>query len=181
MIFQEDKQRVLAKARDIKLLLLDVDGVLTDGRLYIGNDGEQLKVFSSLDGHGIKLLQRSGIRVGIVSGRDSRPLSWRAAELGITLLFKGREDKLTALNEIIELERLEYREIAYVGDDLPDLAVITRVGLGIAVPNGHREIRQRADLITEAEGGNGAVREVCDFLLEAAGRYEQVIAHSLEN
>jgi len=179
MIFQEDRQRVIAKARDIRLLLLDVDGVLTDGSLYVGSAGEELKVFNSLDGHGIKLLQKAGVRVGIISGRDSRPLTWRADELGIKLLLKGREDKLRALHEIIDTERLEYREIAFVGDDLPDLAIITRVGLGISVPNGHRELIQRADLITEAGGGHGAVREVCDFLLEARGCYQQVIAESL--
>ncbi|MEZ5491353.1 MAG: HAD hydrolase family protein [Gammaproteobacteria bacterium] len=179
MIYQSEQQQLDSRAREIRLLLLDVDGVMTDGSLYVGDSGEELKVFNSLDGHGIKLLQRAGVNVGIISGRNSLPLSWRANELGIHLLFKGREDKLCVLEQIAEEQCLPYEEIAYAGDDLPDLAVIDRVGLGISVPNGHAEVKKRADLLTEKEGGRGAVREICDFLLQARGAYDRLIKDSL--
>lgn len=179
MIFQQDKARILQRAQSIKLLLLDVDGVLTDGRLYISDSGEQLKVFNTLDGHGIKLLQRSGVEVGIISGRDSQALCRRATDLGISLLYRGREDKTEVLREITAERGLDDDEIAFVGDDLPDLGVIDRVGLGISVPNAHPEVLRIADILTERRGGEGAVREVCDFLLQVSGAYQRIIAHSL--
>ncbi|MCB1670126.1 MAG: HAD-IIIA family hydrolase [Gammaproteobacteria bacterium] len=181
MIFQIDEQTAKQKARNVRMLLLDVDGVLTDGKLYVGSSGEVLKVFNSLDGHGIKMLKRTGIEVGIISGRDSPALSWRAAELGIQLLYKGREDKLAVLEEITSNGTCSNDQIAYAGDDLPDLAVMTRVGLAISVPNGHQEARQRADLLTETVGGNGAVREICDFLLQAQGNYQQSIEQAVDS
>jgi 3-deoxy-D-manno-octulosonate 8-phosphate phosphatase (KDO 8-P phosphatase) len=179
MIFQQDKEQILSLAQAIKLLLLDVDGVLTDGKLYVGESGEQLKVFNTLDGHGIKLLQKAGIQVGIISGRDSAALLRRASELGIGLLYRGREDKAAVLQEIISNLELGEDEVAYAGDDLPDLAVIDRVGLGISVPNAHPEVRNAADMLTESRGGEGAVREICDFLLQANGLYEQIVIESL--
>ena len=178
MIFQQDKKQILIKAQAIKLLLLDVDGVLTDGKLYVGESGEQLKVFNTLDGHGIKLLQQAGIPVGIISGRDSAALLRRASELSIELLYRGREDKAAVLQEITTDRELGNDEIAYVGDDLPDLAVMKAVGLGFSVPNAHSEIRNAANLLTKSRGGEGAVREICDFLLQANGLYEQIIADS---
>ena len=181
MIFQHDENKVQQQARSIKLLLLDVDGVLTDGKLYVSESGEQIKVFNTLDGHGIKMLKNAGIEVGIISGRDSPALLRRASELGITLLYTGREDKAVALKEITAAGGLQNENIAYVGDDLPDLAVISNAGLGISVPNAHPEVRSVADLITERQGGEGAVREVCDFLLKAIGVYDQIIADSLGN
>ena len=179
MIFQRDKALILNQAKAVTLLLLDVDGVLTDGRLYIGESGEQLKVFNTLDGHGIKLLQKAGIPVGIISGRDSAALLRRASDLGIELLYRGREDKAAVLQEITANSALRNEQVAYAGDDLPDLAVLKAVGLGISVPNAHPEVRNAAGLLTERPGGEGAVREICDFLLQAKGLYDQVIADSL--
>jgi len=179
MIFQQDKEQILKQARAVKLLLLDVDGVLTDGKLYVGESGEQLKVFNTLDGHGIKLLQKAGIPVGIISGRDSAALLRRASDLGIEILYRGREDKGTVLQEITANQSIQNNEIAYAGDDLPDLAVIKAVGLGISVPNAHPEIRNSAEIVTEHQGGEGAVREICDFLLQANGLYDKIIADSL--
>jgi len=176
MKFNGNKQKITDSAGDIGLLLLDVDGVMTDGRLHYGASGEELKVFNTLDGHGIKMLQRAGVEVGIISGRDSAPLDRRARDLGIRMLYKGREDKLNVLQEIIGTGDLESSAIAFAGDDLPDLAVMKLVGLAITVPNAHQEIRSMADLETENTGGNGAVREICDFLLQAKGLYEQVLA-----
>ncbi len=168
------------RAKKIRLLLLDVDGVLSDGRLYFGNSGEEIKAFNILDGMGIKLLQNTGVQVGIITGRTSQLLERRANNLGINLLVQGREDKLTALNELMDskpqgLEDIQLDEIAFMGDDLPDLAVIRRVGLGLTVPNGHREVQNNAHWQSERKGGEGAVREACDFILQAQGRYDSAI------
>ena len=147
---------VTAAAKKIKLLLLDVDGVLTDGRLYYGNSGEEMKAFNIQDGLGIKLLQKGGVQVGIITGRISKLLQRRADELGIDPLIQGREDKLTALNELLQNMRIEMDEIAFMGDDLPDLAVIRRVGLGITPANGSSTNAKQADWQTNNAGGQGA-------------------------
>jgi 3-deoxy-D-manno-octulosonate 8-phosphate phosphatase (KDO 8-P phosphatase) len=160
----------------IRLLALDVDGVLTDSQLYFGNDGEELKSFSTLDGQGIKLLQDNGIVVALITARESALVARRAANLGIKHVYQGRHDKLTALQDLTRDLALDLSEVAYIGDDLPDLACIRRVGLGITVPNGHGSVKQYARMITAARGGQGAVREVCDFLLKSQGLYEKAIA-----
>lgn len=175
MKFNGDRQGIERIAGEVRLLLLDVDGVLTDGRLYYSGEGEVLKVFNSLDGHGIKLLMRNGIEVGIISGRDSPALDRRVAELGIELLYKGREDKTVVLQAVLQQKGLPARCVAFAGDDLPDLGPLKLVGLPITVPNAHVEIRKLAALETENPGGRGAVREICDFLLRAQGRYEQLL------
>lgn len=167
---------VLKAAQKIKLLLVDVDGVLTDGRLYYGNNGEELKAFDIQDGLGIKLLQRGGIKVGIITGRSSELLKRRAEELDIHPLVQGREDKLTALNEIIEDMAVNLEEIAFVGDDLPDLAVIRQVGLGITPANGNHIVASQALWQTHKAGGNGAVREVAELILSAQGKLETLLA-----
>ena len=172
----QGNQRVIHCAKNIRLLLLDVDGVLTDGRLYYGNQGEELKAFNIQDGLGIKLLQRNGIQVGIITGRSSQLLSRRANELGIELVVQGREDKLTALNEMLETNHYDMQEIAFLGDDLPDLAVIRRVGLGVAVANARPVIAQHALWQTTACGGHGAVRELAELLLNAQGKLEETLA-----
>lgn len=153
----------------VKLLLLDVDGVLTDGRITYSSGQQELKSFHIHDGLGIKLLQRCGIQVGIITGRNSPMVDRRAAELGITLLVQGREDKVVAMNSIQEQLGLANSEVAYMGDDLPDLAAIRRAGLGIAPANAVAVIRQHADLVTTSQGGSGAVREACEFILTAKG------------
>ena len=167
---------VIKAAQKIKLILLDVDGVLTDGRLYYGNNGEELKAFDIQDGLGIKLLQKGDIEVGIITGRRSKLLTRRTEELGIELVVQGREDKLTALNEILEGRAIDLEEIAFVGDDLPDLAVIRRVGLGITPANGNHIVASQALWQTKKGGGQGAVREVAELILNAQGKLEALLA-----
>lgn len=167
---------VIAAAKKIKLLLLDVDGVLTDGRLYYGNSGEELKAFNIQDGLGIKLLQRGNIQVGIITGRVSALLQRRADELSINPVVQGREDKLTALNELLDTLDVQMDEIAFMGDDLPDLAVIRRVGLGITPANGASTLAQQAHWQTTQSGGQGAVREAAEMILEAQGKLQPLLA-----
>ena len=167
---------VLKAAQKIKMVLLDVDGVLTDGRLYYANSGEELKAFDIQDGLGIKLLQRGGINVGIITGRTSTLLKRRAEELGIHPLVQGREDKLTALNELLEQMDITLEEIAFVGGDLPDLAVIRRVGLGITPANGNHVVASQALWQTQKGGGNGAIREVAELILGAQGKLGSLLA-----
>ena len=167
---------VLKSAQKIKLLLLDVDGVLTDGRLYYGNSGEELKAFDIQDGLGIKLLQSAGIKVGIITGRSSDLVKRRAKELSIDRIMQGIEDKLTALNELLKDMNFNIEEIAFVGDDLPDLAVVRRVGLGITPANGNHILASQALWQTKKSGGNGAVREVAELILIAQGKLESLLA-----
>jgi 3-deoxy-D-manno-octulosonate 8-phosphate phosphatase (KDO 8-P phosphatase) len=164
-------------ATAIKILLLDVDGVLTDGKLYFGNAGEELKAFNIYDGLGIKLLQRNGVQVGIVTGRTSQLVARRAADLGIEILVQGREDKLIAIGELQKKYRLTLNEIAYMGDDLPDLSAIQQVGLGMTVANASDIIKKQAKWISAYTGGNGAVREACDLILTAQGSLEKIVRH----
>ena len=166
---------ILKAAQKIKMVLLDVDGVLTDGRLYYGNSGEELKAFDIQDGMGIKLLQKGDIEVGIITGRTSELLKRRTDELDIHLLVQGREDKLTALNEILEDKAITLEEIAFVGDDLPDLAVIRRVGLGITPANGNHTVASQALWQTRNCGGNGAVREVAELILSAQNKLNALL------
>ena len=156
-------------------MLLDVDGVLTDGRLYYGNSGEEMKAFNIQDGLGIKLLQQGGIQVGIITGRVSELLQRRATELGINPVIQDREDKLTALNELMLTADLNLDEIAFVGDDLPDLAVIKKVGLGITVANGSAALKSAADWQTAKKGGEGAVREVAEMLLSCQNNLSRLL------
>lgn len=159
-------------ATQIKLLLLDVDGVLTDGKLYFSDSGEETKAFNSLDGHGIRMLIENDIQVGIITGRTSELVAKRAEELGIELLYQGQSKKVDALREVLERTDCSPEDVAYIGDDFPDLPVMRIVGLGIAVATAHPDITARADLITERGGGNGAVREVTDFILQAQDKYD---------
>lgn len=170
---------IMNKASSVKLLAMDVDGVLTDGSLYFGNSGEELKAFSILDGLGIKLLGDAGIRPAIITGRSSRLLERRAGELKIELIYQGREDKGTALEELRSDQGLDYAEIAYVGDDLPDLAAIRAAGLGISVANGHHYVARHADWVTEARGGSGAVREIAELILQAQGKLDTALEQYL--
>lgn len=167
----------IQKARAIKLLVLDVDGVLTDGRLWYGNSGEELKAFNIQDGLGIKLLQRAGVDVAIITGRTSQLVTRRGTELGIKHIVQGREDKLVALRGLAAELNLELDEIAYAGDDLPDLSAIAAVGLGIAVANALPYVAQRAAYKTARSGGDGAVREICDLIMQAQNKLETVLEH----
>ena len=158
---------VYAIAKNIKLLVLDVDGVLTTGALWFTARGEEIKVFHIHDGLGIKMLLRHGIEVAIISGRKSGAVSKRMQELGLQYVYQGIDDKLAVLYELSAKLNLEYEEIAYVGDDLVDIPPMTKVGLSVAVNNAVPDVRRQAEWVTEAQGGQGAVREVCELLLKA--------------
>jgi 3-deoxy-D-manno-octulosonate 8-phosphate phosphatase (KDO 8-P phosphatase) len=162
-------------ARQIRLLLLDVDGVLTDGRLYYGNNGEELKAFHIQDGLGIKLLQRHGIDVGIITGRNSTLLTRRAVELGIQRVIQGREDKSRALDDLLENDPLPLAHIAFMGDDLPDLPVMARVGLAMTVADCCSTVAARAHWQARRGGGHGAVREAAEFILQSQGRLDAAL------
>ncbi|MDG0969021.1 MAG: HAD hydrolase family protein [Porticoccaceae bacterium] len=168
-------EAVIKAAKKIKLLLLDVDGVLTDGKLYYGNSGEELKAFNIQDGLGIKLLQQGNIQVGIITGRVSGLLQRRADELGINPVIQGREDKLTALEELLQSTEFDLNEIAFVGDDLPDLAVINKVGLGLTVANASSTLALKADYQTKNYGGDGAVREIAELILAAQDKLNDIL------
>lgn len=155
------------RARAIRLLVLDVDGVMTDGRLYIRPQGDEVKCFHVRDGYGLKALQRAGITVAIISGRRSEAVARRMRELGIEMVHQGVDDKLAVLREIEQRVGVDASRIACVGDDTPDVPVMNHVGLAIAVADAHSDARQVADHVTSAKGGRGAVREVCDLLLAA--------------
>lgn len=163
-------------AGNLRLLVLDVDGVLTDGRLYYSESGHEAKAFHIHDGLGIKLLQRNGVEVAIITGRSSLLLERRARELGIERVIQGREDKLTALEELRAPLQIDWQHIAYMGDDLPDLAAIRRVGLGMTVANANPLVRQHARWIAQLPGGAGAVREAAEFILDAQGKLEALQA-----
>ncbi len=163
-------------ASALRLLALDVDGVLTDGHIIYGNDGEELKAFNIRDGLGIKLLQRGGLEVAIITGRNSAIVSRRAAELGIELVVQGREDKLVALRELCDNLGLPLTACAYMGDDLPDLAAIRAAGMGLTVSDAAAAVLDAADWVSSRPGGAGAVREACEMILAARGDLERVLA-----
>jgi 3-deoxy-D-manno-octulosonate 8-phosphate phosphatase (KDO 8-P phosphatase) len=167
MIFSNSEGQAIESASKVRLLLLDVDGILTDGRLYFSNSGEESKAFHSLDGHGIKMLMLAGIPVGIITGRESNIVTKRAADLGIDILYQGREDKIDVLKEIITDKGIDAHAIAYAGDDLPDLPVLQAVGLSFSVPGAHPDVKGAVNAITTRCGGEGAVREITDFILNA--------------
>ena len=169
-------KEIVERAKQIRLLALDVDGVLSDGKLIFSNTGDELKTFSTLDGQGIKMLQRCGIEVAIITGRSSQIVANRAANLGINQVVQGREDKLTALGELLKNSDITHEQIAYMGDDLPDLAVIRKVGLGLTPANGHWSVKAHAHWQTQLAGGEGAVREACDLILLSQGRLDAELA-----
>ncbi len=158
---------LVQRARKVRLLVLDVDGVLTDGKLYFLADGSEAKAFSTLDGQGIKMLMNSGVNAAIITGRNSTIVERRAANLGIQHVVQGREDKRIALDELLSTLQLSYDQVAYLGDDLPDLAPIRCVALGVAVANANSFVRQHAQAITSLSGGAGAARELCEFIMAA--------------
>jgi 3-deoxy-D-manno-octulosonate 8-phosphate phosphatase (KDO 8-P phosphatase) len=169
-------EKLQEHAAQIKLLLLDVDGVLTDGKLYFSNQGDEFKAFSTLDGHGIKMLQKSGVKVGIITGRTSQLVAKRASDLGIEILVQGREDKWLALQEIRQTYTVELNEIAFMGDDWPDLTVMCRVGLAMTPANGHSSLVERAHWQSQFRGGEGAVRDACDLIMKAQNTFDVALA-----
>lgn len=168
-------QSIENKLKKIKLLLLDVDGVLTDGGIIYDDNNVEIKMFNVKDGLGLRLLMDSGIRVGIVTGRVSSSLKHRCKNLGITTIFDGIHDKAEALEKIVNQIGTNAEEIAFVGDDLPDIPIMNRVGLSVAVADAHENVRKNADMVTSAKGGRGAVREICEAILKADGKWEKII------
>ena len=167
---------VKKRAKGIRLLVLDVDGVLTDGSLYFGPQGEALKVFHVRDGHGIKMAQRAGIEVAFLTGRRSDAAYHRAKELGVNRFHEGLRDKVVVLEEIMAALQIEAGAVAAVGDDLVDLPHLRRVGLAVAVADAAPEVKAAAHWVTSLPGGKGAVREVCDLLLKAQGKWEEIVS-----
>ncbi len=174
-------QDLIERAQKIRLAVFDVDGVLTDGKLYFLPDGSEFKTFNTLDGHGIKMLMQAGIQTAIITGRSSPVVERRAKNLGIQHLFQGREDKFIALQELLSSlsDAPTLEQVAYLGDDLPDLPAIRRVGLGMAVASADRFVRQHAHGITTAAGGAGAAREFCEIILSAQGKLDALQEHYL--
>jgi len=165
-------QDILDKAKHIKLVIFDVDGVLTDGSLYLGDDGQEYKAFHSRDGHGMKMLQHSGVEIGIITGRSSEVVKHRMASLGIEHVYQGRLEKLPAFRDLAAIMGLPESQIAYVGDDVVDLPIMVRAGLAIAVQDAHALVKKHAHWQTPSPGGRGAAREVCELIMEAQGTLE---------
>ncbi|AOA57905.1 KdsC family phosphatase [Acinetobacter larvae] len=166
---------LLEQARHIEALVLDVDGILSDGFVSFTNSGDEIKSFDIRDGLGMKLVQQAGLKVIVITGRKSHIVEKRMQDLGVDLLYQGREDKGTALTQACQQLALDPEDCLYMGDDWPDLSAFAIAGMKVTVPNGHVEVRRRADLVTQAMGGRGAVREVCDMLLMAKGAYQPLL------
>lgn len=166
---------VLEKIKKLKLLILDVDGVLTDGRLFFDDSGNEYKCFHARDGHGIKLLRETGVEVAVISGRKSNSVTLRMQGLGITHVYQGFEDKLAAFEELLHKLTLLPEQAAHVGDDVLDLPIMTRVGFAVAVNDANFAVKRHADWCTELNGGLGAVREVCDLIMQTQGRFDSVL------
>jgi len=173
------KPEILAKAQKIKLLVCDVDGVFSDGRIYLGNNGEELKAFHTKDGFGIKALGASGIDVAIITGRKSQIVTTRMQALNVRHIIQGEENKLPALKILAQQQQISLEEIAYIGDDIPDLDCIKSVGLGIGVLDAHPSILNTADHITFTRGGFGAVRETCDLIMQSQNTLDDAKGSSI--
>jgi len=165
-------QDILEKAKQIQLVIFDVDGVLTDSTLFLGDDGQEYKAFNSKDGHGMRMLQDSGVEIAIITGRTSNVVNLRMKDLGIERVMQGYRAKLPAYEALLEETGLKPEAVAYVGDDVVDLPVMTRVGLAVAVQDAHEWVKRHAHWITGHRGGHGAAREVCELIMEARGTLE---------
>lgn len=174
--FNTASPAALAKASQVRLMIFDVDGVLTDGGLYYGPDGEPIKRFNALDGHGIKMLQQHGVATAIITARQSPIVLRRAKDLGIAHVFQGVHDKRVAFAQLLEQTGIAAEACGYIGDDVIDLPILVRAGFTASVANGHHAVKTRVDYITAASGGNGAAREVCDLILHAQGNYDTAVA-----
>lgn len=164
------------RGRNIRLIALDVDGVLTDGKIWLGNDGEEFKAFHTRDGLGIKLAQKAGLTFAIITGRESEIVRRRARELGIEEVHQGVDDKWSMIRALMEKYNLGPEQIAYIGDDLNDIPVIKRVGLGATVADGAPEVKNAAAYVTEKQGGQGAVRELIELILKAQGKWDELVS-----
>jgi 3-deoxy-D-manno-octulosonate 8-phosphate phosphatase (KDO 8-P phosphatase) len=170
----------LARARRVRLVIFDVDGVLTDGRLWYGPDGEELKSFHAFDGHGVHLLRMARLDTAIISGRQSRAVEERAKELGIEHVVQGADNKLKAFERMLRQLKLARGAVAYMGDDVVDLPVLTRCGFACAPHEAPEDVRRRVHYIASAPAGHGAAREVCEFILESQGKLGDVLARYLK-
>lgn len=164
------------RASRIRLVIFDVDGVLTDGSLFLGDDGQEYKAFNSRDGHGMVMLQESGVQLAVITGRTSNVVQMRMESLGVSDVYQGYRNKLPAYEELKQRRSLDDAQIAYVGDDVVDLPIMRRVGLAIAVADAQAAVREQAHWCTSASGGRGAAREVCELILQAQGALDQIMA-----
>jgi len=176
----EDLASIERRASRIKLLLMDCDGVLTDGRLWLTQDGAEQKAFHTHDGLGLSLLHRAGLKSGVISGRSSDALSRRAAELGIEFVRQGDPEKIAAFEDVLRLAGVDEDEVAFVGDDLTDIPIMRRVELAVAVADAVEETRSVAHYVTRAKGGRGAVREVIEIILRSQGRWNDLVEQYLK-
>ncbi|MDO5072975.1 MAG: HAD family hydrolase [Neisseria animaloris] len=172
---QNISPEIQSRAAKIKLLIMDVDGVLTDGHIYIRDNGEEIKPFHTLDGHGLKMLQASGVQTAIITGRDAPSVGIRVKQIGINHYYKGIHDKRAAYADLREKAGVEEHECAFIGDDVVDLPVMVRCGLPVAVPEAHWFALQHAAYVTRKTAGKGAVRELCDLIMQAQGTLESAL------
>lgn len=177
---QDVPEDLAARARRIRLVAFDVDGVMTDGSLFLGDDGQEYKAFHSLDGHGLKMLRRSGVELAIITGRTSQVVVKRAANLGIPHLYQGIEDKLEAWQELLEKLKLAPQDCAFMGDDVVDLPVLRRCGLAFSVPAAPELVQRHVHYVTRLGAGRGAVREVCELIMRAQGTLDVQLAPYLK-
>ncbi len=172
-LYGQVEESIFNIAKDIKLLICDVDGVFSDGLVYMGNDGEELKTFHTRDGYGVKSLMSAGVEIAIITGRSSKIVENRMTALGIKLIYQGQDNKLQAYQDILTKLNVAPEHTGYIGDDLIDWPVMEKVALKVCVADGHPLLIQRANYVTTIKGGHGAVREVSDLILEAKGELEQ--------
>lgn len=170
---------IYQRAKNIKLVIFDVDGVLTNGSLFYGDDGQEYKAFHSRDGHGMKMLRECGVEIAIITGRTSKVVAHRMKNLNVDHVYQGRVEKLPAFEDLMGKLKLRPEQVAYVGDDVVDLPVMIRVGLAITVPGAHELAKQHAHWVTTQEPGAGAGREVCELIMKAQGTYASSIAKYL--
>lgn len=168
------------RAKTVKLMIFDVDGVMTDGGLYFSDSGEEMKAFNSLDGHGMKMLQNSGVKLAIITGRTSRLLEHRTRNLGIDFVYQGAHDKLASFQALIAKVGVTAEECGYMGDDVIDLPVMRRVAFAASVPAAPELVQQHAHYVTGRQGGHGAVREVCELIMESQGTLDAALAPYLQ-
>lgn len=170
----------MERARDIRLIVFDVDGVMTDGTLFLGDDGQEYKGFNSLDGHGLKMLKESGVELAIITGRTSKVVELRCGNLGITHLYQGCHDKLGPLKELLGKLGIAPENAAFMGDDVMDLPPMGHCGMGFTVPHAPSLVKERAHYVTHTPAGRGAVREVCELIMQAQGTYSAAMAPYLK-
>lgn len=178
-LYGKIEETLIQKFADVALLACDVDGVFSDGRLYIGNDGEELKAFHTLDGYGVKALQSIGVDVAVITGRTSNIVTQRMSSLGVKHIIQGEHDKKSALKNLQSTLSLNQGQVASIGDDVPDIGMFDVSGLCLSVPNGHPLVKQAAHYTTQSSGGFGAVREVCDLILQAKNKLHEVQSSSV--